>query len=103
MFTHDCYCNLCQRYIASDLVVHSIIEAENFFVETAKLITTIGPSSIESDNSIKRCETWGDQIFSHFRAIGSDKILVFKITTLDEAEQYSPQARIFKRNLLGSR
>lgn len=100
MFTHACHCKLCQRYTASAFVVHSLIEAENFVVEKGNLITTVGPSGSGSGHSIKRCETCGDQIFSHFGAIGTDKILVFKTTTLDDAEEFPPQAHIFTKNKL---
>lgn len=63
-------------------------------------MTTVGASDSGSGHSIKRCETYGDQIFSHFGVIGTDKILVFKTTTFDEAEQYPPQAHIFTSSKL---
>ena len=63
-------------------------------------MTTVGPSCSESGHSIKRCETCVDQIFSHFGAIGTDKILVLKTTTLDEAEHYAPQAHIYTKSKL---
>ena len=100
MFTHACHCKLCQRYTASAFVVHSNIEAENFVVEKGNLITTVGPSGSGSGHSIKRCAACGDQIFSHFGLNGTDKILAFKTTTLDDAEQFPPQAHIYTMSKL---
>ena len=94
LFTHACHCKLCQRYTASAFVVHSLIEANNFVVDKGKLITTVGPSGSGSGHSIQRCERCGDQVFSHFAAIGTDQILVFKTTTLDNAESFPPLAHI---------
>jgi len=99
MFTHACHCKLCQCYTASAFVIHSNIGAENFVVEKGSLITTVGPSGSGSGHSIKRCEACGDQIFSHFGLNGTDKILVFKTTTLDDAEQFPPQAHIYTKKL----
>ena len=79
---------------ASAFVLHLIIETENFVVGTGKLMTMVGPSGSGSGQSIERCETYGDHFFSHFEAIGTDKILVFKTNTLNQAEQYTPQANI---------
>ena len=100
MFTHACHCKLCQRYTASAFVVHSNIEAENFVVEKGNLITTVGPSGSGSGHTIKRCKSCGDQIFSHFGLNGTDKILVFKTTTLDDAELFPPQAHIYTKSKL---
>ncbi len=63
-------------------------------------MTTVGRSCSESGHSIKRCETCVDQIFSHFGLNGTDKILVFKTTTLDDAEQFPPQAHIYTKSKL---
>ena len=100
MFTHACHCKLCQRYTASAFVVHSLIEASNFVVDKGKLVTTVGPSGSGSGHSIQRCERCGDQVFSHFAAIGTDQILVFKTTTLDSAESFPPLAHIFTKSKL---
>ena len=100
MFTHACHCKLCQRYTASAFVVHSSIEAENFVVEKDSLITKVGPSGSGSGHSIKLCGACGDQIFIHFGLDGTDKILVFKTTTLDDAEQFPPQAHIYTKRKL---
>ena len=100
VFTHSCHCRLCQHYTASAFVVHSNIEAENFVVEKGSLTTTVGPSRSRSGHSIKRCEACGDQIFSHFGLNGTDKIVVFKTTTLDDAEQFLQQAHIYLKSKL---
>ncbi|NCV12477.1 MAG: hypothetical protein EBW44_13760 [Rhodobacteraceae bacterium] len=39
-------------------------------------------------------------MFSHFAAIGTDQILVFKTTTLDSAESFPPLAHIFTKSKL---
>jgi hypothetical protein len=39
-------------------------------------------------------------VFSHFAAIGTDQILVFKTTTLDNAKSFPPLAHIFMRSKL---
>ena len=65
-----------------------------------KLITTVGPSGSGSGHSIQRCERCGDQMFSHFAALGTDRILVFKTTTLDNAECFPPLAHVFAKNKL---
>ena len=64
------------------------------------LITMVGPSGSGSGHSIQRCERCGDQVFSHFAAIGTDQILVFKTTTLDNAEGFPPLAHIFTKSKL---
>ena len=46
-------------------------------------MTTVRPSGSGSGHSIERCETYGAHFFSDFEAIGTDKILVCKNTTLD--------------------
>ena len=56
---------------------------------------TVGPSGNGSGHSIKRCGTYSDQIFSNFETIGTDKILVFRTTTLDKTDQYPSQAHVF--------
>lgn len=61
---------------------------------------TVGPSSSGGGHSNRCCETCGVQIFSHFGAIRNDKILLFKATTLDESDQYPPQAHIFTSSKL---
>ena len=60
----------------------------------------MGPSGSGSGHSIKRCERCGDQVFSHFAATGTDQILVFKTTTLDNAESFPPLAHIFAKSIL---
>ena len=81
-------------------MVHSLIEASNFVIDKGKLITTVGPSGIGSGHSIQRCERCGDQIFSYFAAIGTDQILFFKTTTLDNAENFPPLVHIFTKSKL---
>ena len=100
MFTNACHFKLCQRYKASAFVVHSNIEAKNFVVEKGSLITTARPSGSGSGHSIKRREACGDQIFSHFVLNGTDKIVVFKTTTLYDAEQFPSQAHIYLKSKL---
>ena len=100
MFTHACHCKLCQRYTASAFVVHSRIEASNLVVDTGQLVTTVGPSGSGSGHSIKRCEKCGDQIYSHFGALGTDQLIVLKTTTLDDADRFPPLAHIFTKSKL---
>ena len=100
MFTHACHCKHCQRYTASAFVVHSRIESSSFVLDKGSLITTVGPSGSGSGHSIKRCEKCGDQIYSHFGALGTDQLLVLKTTTLDDAEMFPPLAHIFTKSKL---
>jgi len=100
MFTHACHCKLCQRYTASAFVVHSRIAANRFILDKGKLATTEGPSGSGSNHSIKRCERCGDQIYSHFEALGTDQLIVLKTTTLDDVEMFPPKAHIFTKSKL---
>ena len=99
IFTQACHCSLCRKYTASAFIVHSFIETVKFKLETGDLFETDGPTGSDRGQKVNRCKVCADQIYSIFNRV-KGKITTLKTTTLDQAEEFPPQAHIFIKNKL---
>ena len=99
IFTQACHCSLCRKYTASAFIVHSFIETVKFKLETGDLFETDGPTGSGRGQKVNRCKVCADQIYSIFNRV-KGKITTLKTTTLDQADEFPPQAHIFIKNKL---
>ena len=99
IFTQACHCSLCRRYTASAFIVHSFIETAKFKLETGQLFETDGPTGSGKGQKVSRCKVCADQVYSVFNRVRG-KITSLKTTTLDQADEFPPQAQIFTKNKL---
>ncbi len=99
IFTQACHCSLCRRYTASAFIVHSFIENAKFKLETGQLFETDGPTGSGKGQKVSRCKVCADQVYSVFNRVRR-KITSLKTTTLDQADEFPPQAQIFTKDKL---
>ena len=99
IFTQACHCTLCRRYTASAFIVHSFIETAKFKLETGQLFETDGPTGSGKGQKVSRCKVCADQVYSVFNRV-REKITSLKTTTLDQADEFPPQAQIFTKDKL---
>ena len=99
IFTQACHWSLCRKYTGSAFIVHSFIETIKFKLETGDLFETDGPTGSGRGQKVNRCKVCADQIYSIFNRV-KEKITTLKTTTLDQADEFPPQAHIFVKNKL---
>ena len=93
MFTHCCYCHLCQQITGSAFITNTLIEGANFKLTSGKLAPFKGASGSGRGHCIKRCPDCGDPIVSYFG--DTEYLAVCKAGSLDDPNLAPPEAHVF--------
>jgi hypothetical protein len=97
MFVNCCHCRDCQRQTGSAFVINGIIEADRIELLKGKPEATAMPTESGRPHDIFRCADCCTALWSDY---GRRPMRFVRMSTLDDAAAFVPDAHIFTRSKL---
>jgi len=97
MFVHCCHCRDCQRQTGSAFVLNALIETDRISVLSGNPEAVAVPTDSGHPHDIHRCPDCRIALWSDY---GRRPIRFVRVSTLDEAAAFKPDAHIFTRSKL---
>ena len=95
LFTHACHCKDCKKSTGSAFVIHTITLENSFYIDGELEAATL-PTGSGARYKPYFCKKCGTYIFCKYD-MAPGRIII-RTSTLDESENFPPQAHIFIRN-----
>ena len=97
MFVNCCHCRDCQRQTGSAFVINGVIEADRIELLKGKPEAVSMPTESGRPHDIYRCAVCRTALWSDY---GRRPMRFVRMSTLDDAAAFSPDAHIFTRSKL---
>jgi hypothetical protein len=97
MFVNCCHCRDCQRQTGSAFVINGVIEADHIELIKGMPEAVLMPTESGRPHDIYRCPQCRTALWSDY---GRRPMRFVRMSTLDEAAAFKPDAHIFTRSKL---
>ena len=97
MFVNCCHCRDCQRPTGRAFVINGVIEADRIEVRKGKPEAVAMPTESGRPHDIYRCPECRTALWSDY---GRRPMRFVRMSTLDDAAAFAPDAHIFTRSKL---